>query len=130
MTEKTFRDYSENNAIEQFYKELHTKQTVDYAERMIKKYKSLDKKLMTIWEAFDMLAETERDISDPDINKLQDIHSYQTAEACRKLYPDEKYDWFHLTGFIHDLGKILCHPFFGLQQWEVVGDKNPVGAKF
>ena len=24
------------------------------------------------------------------------MHSYQTAEACRRLYPDEKYDWFEL----------------------------------
>lgn len=37
---------------------------------------------------------------------------------------------FHLTGFIHDLGKILTHPLFGEPQFAVVGDKNPVGCAF
>jgi len=107
---------------------------------------------MTIWEAFDFLESTPVDESDPDTDKTQvrhsqffllstttrvaesclpqDVHSYQTGEACRRLYPDEKYDWFHLTGFLHDLGKILCHPQFGEPQWAVVGDKNPVGCAF
>jgi inositol oxygenase len=33
-----------------------------------------------------------------------------------------------LTGFIHDLGKVLC--LFGEPQWAVVGDTFPVGCKF
>ncbi|KAA8540322.1 hypothetical protein F0562_024759 [Nyssa sinensis] len=41
------------------------------------------------------------------------------AEAIRKDYPNE--DWLHLTGLIHDLGKVLLHPSFGeLPQWAVV----------
>ena len=32
------------------------------------------------------------------------------------------------TGFIHDLGKVLCK--FGEPQWAVVGDTNPVGCRF
>jgi hypothetical protein len=38
-------------------------------------------------------------------------------------------DWFHLVGFIHDLGKVLAHPAFGAQpQWAVVGDTFPTGC--
>jgi inositol oxygenase len=33
-----------------------------------------------------------------------------------------------LTGFIHDLGKVLC--LFGEPQWAVVGDTFPVGCAF
>ena len=126
--ENTFRDYTQKlDTIEQFYKDLHTYQTVDYVQKMRAKYAPLDKKIMTIWEAFEMI-NTINDESDPDINKTQDIHSFQTAEACRKLYPDEKYDWFHLTGFLHDLGKVLCHPEF--DEILMVGDTNPVGCAF
>jgi len=130
-----FRDYSKNQVkhfdkIALFYKELHEKQTVDYVRSMRAKYGSLDKKVMTMFEAFDLLASTPADESDPDTDSTQDVHSYQTGEACRRLYPDEKYDWFHLTGFIHDVGKFLCHPDFAEPQWAVVGDKNPVGCAF
>ena len=38
-------------------------------------------------------------------------------------------DWFHLVGFIHDLGKVLAHPALGSQpQWAVVGDTFPTGC--
>ncbi|RXG69364.1 Inositol oxygenase [Armadillidium vulgare] len=42
------------------------------------------------------------DESDPDIDLPNIIHAYQTAEMIREKHPD--LDWFHLTGFIHDLG--------------------------
>jgi len=126
----TFRNYTKTlDKVEQFYKDQHENQTVEYVQKMITKYAPLDKKVMTIWEAFDMINEIVDD-SDPDINKTQDVHSFQTSEACRKLYPGEEYDWFHLTGFIHDLGKVLCHPEFGESQIFTVGDTNPVGCKF
>lgn len=52
-------------------------------------------------------------------------------QAIRKAYPGEEWDWFHLTGFIHDLGKLLLLPKFGgLPQWAVVGDTFPVGCRF
>jgi inositol oxygenase len=133
----TFRDYSKSQVkhfdkIALFYKDCHTYQTVDFVRKMRAKYAPLDKKVMSIWEAFDFLESTPVDESDPDTDKTQDVHSYQTAEACRRLYPDAKYDWFHLAGFLHDLGKILCHPdpAFNEPQWAVVGDKNPVGCAF
>lgn len=47
--------------------------------------------------------------------------------SYRAAYPD--HDWLHLTGLIHDLGKVLAHPAFGSQpQWAVVGDTFPVGC--
>ena len=79
---------------------------------------------MTPWEGLDFL-NTLVDESDPDINLPQISHLLQTAEAIRA---DGHPDWFVLTGFIHDLGKVLC--LFGEPQWAVVGDTFPVGCKF
>eukprot|EP00003_Mantamonas_plastica_P001939 TRINITY_DN11401_c0_g1_i5.p1 TRINITY_DN11401_c0_g1~~TRINITY_DN11401_c0_g1_i5.p1 ORF type:complete len:196 (+),score=37.95 TRINITY_DN11401_c0_g1_i5:52-639(+) len=53
-------------------------------------------------------------------------HCFQTAERARELFPED--DWLHLTGLIHDLGKVLAHPDIGLDQWAVVGDTFPVGC--
>lgn len=86
------------------------------------------------------------DESDPDIESAQTVHAYQTAEvwdvqtmsqrrnwnstflqALRIKFPND--DWLHLTGFLHDMGKILALPEFGgLPQWAVVGDTFPVGC--
>jgi len=131
----SFRDFSGKQVkhfdkISLFYKDLHETQTVEYVKQMRAKYAPLDKKVMTIWEAFELLESTPVDESDPDTERTQDVHSYQTAEACRRLYPDAKYDWLHLAGFIHDLGKILSHPVYGEPQIATVGDKNPVGCAF
>ncbi|CAA2982405.1 inositol oxygenase 1-like, partial [Olea europaea subsp. europaea] len=66
---------------------------------------------------------------DPDLDKPQIKHLLQTAEAVRRDYPDE--DWLHLTGLIHDLGKILLHPNFSKRpQLAVVGGTYPVGCAF
>ena len=40
------------------------------------------------------------------------VHAYQTAERIREKFPND--DWFHLTGFIHDLGKLMA--FYGEPQ--------------
>ncbi len=46
-------------------------------------------------------------------------------------YPGEEYDWLHLTGFIHDLGKVVGHPkMFNQPQWAVVGDTFPTGCAY
>ncbi|KAL0925278.1 hypothetical protein M5K25_003599 [Dendrobium thyrsiflorum] len=66
---------------------------------------------------------------DPDLDEPQIGHLLQTAEAITKDYPND--DWLHLTGLIHDLGKVLLHSSFGeLPQWAVVGDIFPVGCAF
>lgn len=44
------------------------------------------------------------DESDPDVDVPNIVHAFQTAERIRIEHPDE--DWFHLTGLIHDLGKV------------------------
>jgi inositol oxygenase len=69
------------------------------------------------------------DASDPDTELSQTQHALQTAESIREKYPGEEYDWFHLTGLIHDLGKVLgiaCKE----PQWCTVGDTFPVGCAF
>ena len=40
------------------------------------------------------------------------------------LHPHE--DWLHLTGLIHDLGKVMA--LYGQPQWSTVGDTFPVGC--
>ena len=34
------------------------------------------------------------------------VHAFQTAERIRAAHPDKP--WFHLTGLIHDLGKVMA----------------------
>lgn len=61
-------------------------------------------------------------------------------EGCRQLYDttvDQLYaevqdwSWLPLTGFLHDLGKVMATAELGgLPQWAVVGDTFPVGAPF
>lgn len=59
---------------------------------------------MSIWDAVDFL-NTLIDDSDPDTSMDQLQHLLQTSEAIRA---DGHPDWFVLTGFMHDLGKVLC----------------------
>merc|ERR1719384_1821772 len=75
------------------------------------------------------------DESDPDTDLSQLEHALQTAEAARAAYPDEKYDWLHVTALIHDLGKVMAVKddklgFIGEPQWGVVGDIFVVGCAF
>ncbi|CAO2822941.1 unnamed protein product [Amaranthus hypochondriacus] len=128
----TFRDYDaqteRQKSVEEFYKQNHIHQTVDFVKKMREEYRKLDKVEMSIWECCELL-NTVVDESDPDLDEPQIEHLLQTAEAIRKDYPNE--DWLHLTALIHDLGKVLVHPSFGeLPQWAVVGDTFPVGCAF
>ncbi|URE45736.1 Leucine-rich repeat receptor-like protein kinase [Musa troglodytarum] len=128
----TFRDYDAESerqkTVEEFYRMNHIHQTHDFVKRMREKYGKLDRVEMSIWECIELLNEFV-DESDPDLDEPQIEHLLQTAEAIRKDYPNE--DWLHLTGLIHDLGKVLLHPSFGeLPQWAVVGDTFPVGCAF
>ena len=34
------------------------------------------------------------------------VHAFQTAERIREIHPDKP--WFHVTGLIHDLGKVMA----------------------
>lgn len=62
-----------------------------------------DKFKMTVKDALIKLNDLV-DESDPDTSLPNIVHAFQTAESIRKEYPD--LDWFHLTGLIHDLGKV------------------------
>ncbi|KAG2722818.1 hypothetical protein I3760_02G144500 [Carya illinoinensis] len=128
----TFRDYDAESqrqeGVENFYRTNHINQTYDFVKKMREEYGKLDRVEMSIWECCELLNEVV-DESDPDLDEPQIEHLLQTAEAIRKDYPTE--DWLHLTGLIHDLGKVLLLPSFGeLPQWAVVGDTYPVGCAF
>lgn len=121
-----FRNYDapDIDKVKQFYKTNHEFQTYDFVLGKEKQYLSLTKKEMKLWDAVEFL-NTLVDDSDPDTDLDQTQHLLQTSEAIRA---DGHPDWFVLTGFLHDLGKVLC--LFGEPQWAVVGDTFPVGCKF
>lgn len=78
----------------------------------------------TVMEALEQLNHL-IDESDPDSDLPNIVHAFQTAERIRQAHPQE--DWFHLTGLIHDLGKVMA---YHEPQWAVVGDTFPVGCAF
>lgn len=121
-----FRDY-ENNAsetVKEFYRLNHTYQTLEFVVAQKQKYAVLDKLRMGIWDAIATL-DNIIDDSDPDLSLPQSVHAFQTAERLRK---DGHSRWLILTGFIHDLGKVLV--LFDEPQWAVVGDTFPVGCAY
>ncbi len=133
VAEKQFRNYDEGELIEVIkdnYYKMRTRQTVDYVQRMQKKYLTFDKP-MHIWDAMEKLNNFV-DLSDPDITLPNLIHLVQTAEGIRK---DNRPDWMQLVGLIHDLGKIMF--LFGndedgtslKEQWGMVGDIFLVGCQ-
>ncbi|KAH0711642.1 hypothetical protein KY289_007601 [Solanum tuberosum] len=128
----SFRDYSaeteRQKIVRELYRQSHINQTYDFVKKMREEYEKVNKVEMSIWECCELLNEVVDD-SDPDLDEPQIEHLLQTAEAIRKDYPNE--DWLHLTGLIHDLGKVLLLPSFGgLPQWAVVGDTFPLGCAF
>jgi inositol oxygenase len=121
-----FRDYEADArpSVREFYRLNHQHQTYDFVLAKKKEYLAFNRREMSVWEAAEFL-NTLIDDSDPDTDLSQLEHLLQTAEAMRR---DGRPRWFILTGFIHDLGKILC--LFGEPQWAVVGDTFPVGCKY
>jgi inositol oxygenase len=125
-TKEQFRNYEANArpTVREFYRLNHTHQTYDFVQAKRKEFLSLNRKRMSVWEAAEFLNNLVDD-SDPDTDMSQLEHLLQTAEQIRR---DGKPRWFILTGFIHDLGKILC--LYGEPQWAVVGDTFPVGCAY
>jgi len=121
-----FRQYTEKTTpvVREFYRQNHTLQTLDFVKAKKQQYFRLNKRIMGIWEAAEFLNELVDD-SDPDTDLSQIQHLLQTAEAARR---DGRPRWFILTGFLHDLGKILC--LYGEPQWAVVGDTFVTGCKY
>lgn len=124
--QEAYRNYDDpaRDTVKEFYRLNHTHQTYDFVLEKEREFLSFEKKNMSLWEAVEFL-NTLIDDSDPDIDLDQTQHLLQTSEAIRA---DGHPDWFVLTGFLHDLGKVLC--LFGEPQWAVVGDTFPVGCRF
>lgn len=124
-TKEEYRNYEKpaRDTVKEFYRLNHTYQTYDFVKEKQKEFLQFNRKEMPVWGAMEFL-NTLVDDSDPDIELDQLQHLLQTGEAIRK---DGHPDWFVLTGFIHDMGKVLC--LFGEPQWAVVGDTFPVGCK-
>ncbi|XP_059490424.1 inositol oxygenase [Neocloeon triangulifer] len=124
-----FRDYTvapDNVHMErvfQTYSLMHNHQTVDFVKSKIEKWTKFNTFKGEILETLDTL-DNLIDESDPDVDIPNSVHAYQTAEQLRRDYPD--LDWLHLTGLIHDLGKVMA--FYEEPQWAVVGDTFPVGC--
>jgi inositol oxygenase len=125
-SKEEFRNYDNpgRDTVREFYRLNHRYQTYDFVREKEKEFLQFNRKEMPVWAAMEFL-NTLVDDSDPDIDLDQLQHLLQTAEAIRA---DGHPDWFILTGFIHDMGKVLC--LFGEPQWAVVGDTFPVGCKF
>ena len=125
-SKEEFRNYraDANPTVENFYRENHAKQTLDFVLAKKAEYTPLKKQRMSVWAAMEYL-NTLVDDSDPDTDLSQIEHLMQTSEAIRA---DGHPRWFVLTGLMHDLGKVLC--LYGEPQWAVVGDTFPVGCAF
>jgi inositol oxygenase len=121
-----YRVYNDSTPahVKNFYLLNHTYQTLDFVLQKKSEYLPPQMKQMGIWEAIDFF-DTLVDDSDPDLALPQRYHMFQTAEAMRR---DGCPRWLIVTGFIHDLGKILA--LYGEPQWAVVGDTFPVGCAF
>jgi len=136
-TEEEFRNYKDSLRLEMVkrtYTQMHENQSYEYAKRKREEHLKFDKCLMTVWEMGHYL-DAVHDESDPDTDLSQLQHAIQTAEACRKAFPGEEYDWFHVVCFIHDFGKILLVDDEELDlspdpQWAVVGDNFPTGCGY
>lgn len=120
-----YRNYDDpaRDTVREFYRLNHTYQTYDFVREKESEFLSFNKKELPVWGAMEFL-NTLVDDSDPDTDLDQLQHLLQTAEAIRA---DGHPDWFVLTGFLHDMGKVLC--LFGEPQWAVVGDTFPVGCQ-
>lgn len=128
----TFRNYESSARqaeVSRTYNEMHAKQTVEFVKQQHATWLRFDKGEFTIMEVISRLDELVDD-SDPDVDLPNSIHDFQTAERIREQWPD--YDWFHLVGLLHDLGKVMALPAMAgahlLPQWAVVGDTFPVGC--
>jgi len=106
------------------YLDMHTSQTCEFVQKMREKWLKFNHGQWTIMEALHFLNRLV-DESDPDVDIPNIVHAFQTAERIRQMHPDE--DWFHLTGLVHDLGKVMA--LCGEPQWAVVGDTWPMGCE-
>ena len=124
--ETEFRNYEADArpSVREFYRQNHLHQTYEFGRAKRAEYLGRNRLQMGIWEAAEYLNQLVDD-SDPDTDMSQLDHLLQTAEQLRR---DGQPRWMILTGFVHDLGKILC--LWGEPQWAVVGDTFPTGCAY
>jgi inositol oxygenase len=124
--DSAYRDFaaSARPSVRALYRENHARQTLRFVLDRKQEFLPPRRRRMGVWEAIAFL-DALVDESDPDLEASQLDHALQTAEALRA---DGAPRWLVLTGFVHDLGKVLCA--FGEPQWAVVGDTFPVGCAF
>eukprot|EP00128_Syssomonas_multiformis_P010879 Colp12_sorted_trinity150504_noHs@1398 len=125
---ESFRNYessARDAIVRQTYRLMHINQTYEFVMKKREEWLKLNHAEMSMMDAVFLLNGLVDD-SDPDVDFPNSYHAFQTAERCRQLKPDD--DWFHLVGFIHDVGKVLS--MWGEPQWSAVGDTFPVGCKF
>lgn len=126
-----FRRYTEEEEdyiqqrVKRTYYQMHKNQSVDFVRGRMSKWMKFNHAELTIMEALELLNSL-LDESDPDSDLPNIVHAFQTAERIRATHPDQ--DWFHLTGLIHDLGKVMA--LWGEEQWAVVGDTFLVGCAY
>ena len=104
---------------------MHTNQCYEFAKNKLADWTQFNRVKLGVMEALEKLNSL-IDESDPDVDLPNIIHAFQTAERIREAHPD--LDWFHLTGLIHDMGKLMA--LYGEPQWAVVGDTYPLGCEF
>jgi len=130
---RNYKDSDRQSIVELHYKRMRMYQTVDFVDRMYKKWHNFDHGQMTIAEAFVKLGDYV-DSSDPDADFPNLEHNLQTAEGIRKAGHPE---WFQLVGLLHDMGKIMFlwgdekdgqHGHSREPQWALGGDTWVVGA--
>ncbi|HYH56531.1 MAG TPA: inositol oxygenase family protein, partial [Anseongella sp.] len=104
-SKEEYRNYDnpQRDTVREFYRLNHKYQTCDFVMEKKREFLQFSRKEMPVWSAMEFL-NTLVDDSDPDIELDQLQHLLQTAEAIRA---DGHPDWFILTGFIHDMGKVL-----------------------
>src|SRR5690606_27624313 len=122
---QAFRNYEApaRPSVREFYRLNHRYQTLDYVLGKEEQYQPGKHGVRSLWSMAEFL-NTLIDDSDPDTDLSQIQHLMQTAEGIKA---DGHPRWFILTGFIHDLGKVLC--LWDEPQWGVVGDTFPVGCQ-
>jgi inositol oxygenase len=104
-----FRDYTLSTEDEfkmrifRTYEQMHDQQTVESVRSRTARWTQFNAFRADVLSTLDRLDELV-DESDPDIDLPNSVHAYQTAEQLRKDHPD--LPWLHLTGLIHDLGKV------------------------
>ncbi|XP_023232082.1 inositol oxygenase-like isoform X2 [Centruroides sculpturatus] len=119
----TDKDDHIQRRVRETYRKMHNNQTVQFVGERTRYWTKFDKCQMNIMQALEKLNALV-DESDPDVDIPNIVHAFQTAERIRQAHP--QLEWFHLTGLIHDLGKLMA--LYGEPQWAVVGDTFPVGC--